>query len=561
MIKEVIIKNFALMDEVRISFDFGLQIITGETGAGKSILINAMNALSTTRLPSDIIALGKEFAYVEVIFSNNNFVNKLLEENDVEIGDDLILSRKIYSNGKSVYKVNAEKVSKKLMKEVFEYLVDVHSQREHQSLLKKDQIDLVDSFLEEAGRKTLAQYKASFKELLDIDKKLTGELNAQVNERETDLLTYEIEEIERASLIIGEDEALELEYKKLSNSAHIIKTLMACYGALSENDMSINDAFATVVDSLDEISLYDENIKNIHSMSLEAQTILQDISRDINSYADSFDVDEYRLKEVTNRLSEINKLKNKYKTNTHGILNALSEKKERLDFIDSISRLTSTYLKRKEELTKEITKLAQSITKSRKEVASRLSSEIEAVLKDINLKDAKIEIVISEIDKFTAKGSNEATIMIRTNKNEDMKPIYNIASGGEMSRVMLAIKSATFKTSRHLSFIFDEIDSGISGKTAWKVAQKMQLLSKGGQIIAITHLPQIAAFGDNHYRITKDNTGEFVRTTINTVEGENTVLEIARLIGGNSINQRTLDASKDMLDQASDFKKRVENGI
>ncbi len=556
MINDVHIKNFALIDEMNISFYRGLNILTGETGAGKSIIIGAMNALNGERVSADVIKSGADYAFIELSFTSTASVDKLLEKYEISTDDFIYLSRKILSSGRSVYKVNGEKVNSKIAKEFFSALVDIHSQREHSLLLKKDQTKLIDSFMDSDDKLCLDSYLEKYADLKSLEKRIKEDDKNGISPREAELLKFEIDEINALSLIEDEDEILEAEYATLSNGKSIIDGLYSALNILEDDDYGANGAVAKVASTLSGLSQYNDELENISSLSIDAQEILRDLTHSLSSYADAFEIDDERLAEISDRLSEINKLKSKYKATVSEIFEILYEKEEKYDFIMNYEDTRKELAAKKDVLLGELSQLACDLTKIREKISTRLAKEIEKVLADLNLETCQVRIDVAELEGLNERGINEVCINLSTNKNEPFKPIYEVASGGEMSRIMLAIKAVVSKNSDEISMVFDEIDTGISGRTAGKVAMKIDDLAKKNQLICITHLPQIAAFADRHFLIEKAEKDERIISNIRLLKEDEAYKDLARLIGGVSINEAAILAAKDMLLQAREYKKR-----
>ncbi len=561
MIREVHIKNFALIDDLTVPFYNGLNIMTGETGAGKSIIIGAMNALGGERISTDVIYTGADFAYVEISFDNLEKTDLLIREYEISKCDFLVLSRKIMSSGRSVYKINGEKVSAKIMKQFFSLLVDIHSQREHHLLLKKDQTDLINLFLDDEAKTLLADYNEYYQELIGINKKLRIDGDLEFSMREADLLSFEIDEILEMSLLENEDKDLEEEFEILNNGKLILDSVYDSINVIEGEDLGVNERFSKVVSSLEKLETFSTELSGMYESSVEIQELLHELNRSLMSFSESFDLDDERLAEIEDRLGEINKLKSKYKSDVNGILILLNEKQERYDYIMNFKKDMEVFEKKKKEIILKLEDIASKLSIKRKETGDKLARKIELVLKDLNLSDCSLDIRVNPSENLNLNGKDVVSIYISTNKNEPFKHIYDIASGGEISRIMLAIKTVISSEVNDFTLVFDEIDSGISGRTAQKVAEKMNDIAGNSQIICITHLAQIAAIGDRHFYISKEDKGDRVSSTINEIKCESVEEEIARLIAGVEINDTTLNAARDMLRQSRNYKKRVENGI
>lgn len=544
------VKNFAIIDEVEVFFQNHLNIMTGETGAGKSILIDSINFALGGKTTKDIIRKNAEFALVELVFqTDRKEVFQLMEENDIEIQEDQILiSRKIMQSGRNICKINGENVTTQILKSIAGYLLDIHGQHEHQSLLYKHvHLSMVDRFAKEEA----FRYKESISMLYQEYAKLKDELNSsEIDEdkrlRELSFLEYEMKEIEDAKLKVGEDELLQSEYKRLSNAANILDSLSGTYSLTSEENDSAANNVSRAVKQLQKVANYDEKLNTLLLQMNDIESLLNDFNRDVSEYMDHCSDSSEELEQVEERLNLINRLKAKYGNRIEDILTyykKCEEKKVKYEAYDEyLSKLTQKIKAYEEKLNEECEQLSM----IRKQKANILTERLIQALVDLNFLDVQFEICFTKLDEFTANGLDEVEFMISTNPGEPMRPLAKVASGGELSRIMLAIKSVMAKKDDISTLIFDEIDVGISGRTAQKVSEKLGVLAKEHQILCITHLPQIAAMADTHYVIEKKTDGKSTQTMIRQLKEEEAISELARILGGAKITDNVLNSAKEM---------------
>ncbi len=552
------VKNFAIIDEVEVFFQNHLNIMTGETGAGKSILIDSINFALGGKTTKDIIRKNAEFALVELVFqTDRKEVFQLMEENDIEIQEDQILiSRKIMQSGRNICKINGENVTTQILKSIAGYLLDIHGQHEHQSLLYKHvHLSMVDRFAKEEA----FRYKESISMLYQEYAKLKEELNSsEIDEdkrlRELSFLEYEMKEIDDAKLKIGEDDLLQSEYKRLSNAANILESLSQAYSFTSEENDSAANNVSRAVKQLQKIANYDEKLNSLLLQMNDIESLLNDFNRDVSEYMDHCSDSSDELEQVEERLNLINRLKAKYGNHIEDILTyykKCEEKKVKYEAYDEyLSKLTQKIKAYEEKLNEECEQLSQ----IRKQKASVLTERLVQALIDLNFLDVQFEISFTKLDEFTANGFDDVEFMISTNPGEPMRPLAKVASGGELSRIMLAIKSVMAKKDDISTLIFDEIDVGISGRTAQKVSEKLGVLAKEHQILCITHLPQIAAMADTHYVIEKKTDGKSTQTMIRQLKEEEAISELARILGGAKITDNVLNSAKEMKSLAHSIK-------
>lgn len=553
------VKNLAIIDEVEVYFSDNLNILTGETGAGKSIIIGSINIALGAKVPKDIIRKGADYALVELVFQVED-VNCItaLKELDVPMQDNqVIISRKIM-NGRSVSKVNGEIVPTSLLKDISALLIDIHGQHEHQSLIhKRTHLNILDRYakeeikdLKEKVAHSYQAYRNALNELneaaVDEDKRI----------REISFLEYEINEIETARLKEGEDEELSAHYKKLSNANSIVEGLSNVYQLTGNDDSgSVSDSIGQASRILSKLESYDKEVGQFTSFISDLEDMLHDFNRNIADYLEEINVDREELNITGERLDLIHNLKSKYGNTITDILKYCEESKIRLEkYLDYDNYINQ--LRKKVEIERtNLEDLSYRLSEIRKRNASKLSSDIKEALIDLNFLDVQFDMHFGTFSDFTYNGIDDAEFLISTNPGEDMKPLGKIASGGELSRIMLAIKSILANNDSIETLIFDEIDVGVSGRTAQKVSEKLALIAKNHQILCITHLPQIAAMSDEHYIIEKKASENSTTTKIRRLSETESVQELARMLSGAELTDTVIQNAREMKELASNTKK------
>lgn len=554
------VKNIALIDELEVDFNEGFNIMTGETGAGKSIIIGSINAVLGNKVSKDFVRKDKEYAIIELIFQiESKEVLELLEEMDIEYNDELLISRRISQNGRSVFKVNGQTVNSSDVKNITALLIDLHSQHEHQSLLEsKNHLKLLDRYIGENVNVILDSLKSKYKRFQQIKSEIKEfDIDDETRKREIDFLEFEINEIEEANLKLGEDEALEQTYKKQSNVQTIKASISQAIALLSSDEFgSASNQISKAIEAIYKVKDLDESIISLTEQIEQIDYLLTDFNRDAYHYVEDLMIDEETLEYTRSRIDLINRLKMKHGYCIEDILEMLEVKKEKLsqwqNYEDSLMKIQ----KELSALEDDMSKLCSKLTKLRKSGAIELSKHITHALKDLNLNQSEFNILCSKKDTIGADGWDDVEFMISTNLGEDLKPLVQIASGGELSRVMLAIKSILADCDEIPTLIFDEIDNGISGRTAQMVAEKMVNLSRSRQIICITHLPQIAAMADSHYLIEKNTYNNITTTTMHKLSEQEIPSELSRLIGGAKITETTLISANEMKKLANEVKSK-----
>lgn len=558
MLEYMHVKNLALIKECEIQFTEGLNILTGETGAGKSILLGSINLALGAKADKDIIRTGEEEAYVELLFSVNDVSRKLLSSMELSTEDDFIsISRKITAT-KSIFKINGEIVPARQVKELAGGLLDIHGQHEHQSLLNNNkQRDMLDAYGAEGVKAALnnVMLKARAFRELDAELKNAREMS-DGREREISLLKYQCEEIENANLVLGEDEELEENYKRMQSSEKLMALLNESMALVSSGDSEdAGSLISRALSNMKKAASYDPAAEKLADFLAAAENILGDFSMEASRYSDELEFDEEDFEKTEERLNTINSLKHKFGSTIEKILEyykGISSELEKLENLDSY--LAGLEAKTKEALL-DYKKAAAELSKLRTKTAGEFEKNLSAELMALSFMDVRFNVHIeSDEETVSDDGFDKIEFMIATNIGEPLKPIKNVASGGELSRIMLAIKTLLAKKDEVDALIFDEIDSGISGRTAWEVAGKLSKLSMEHQVIAITHLAQIAASADAHFEIEKSATDGATTTSIRRLDKDGEIAELARLLGSDTVDAANLENAKELKNKAMDRK-------
>lgn len=556
MLLNLQVKNFALIDECEVDFNNGLNILTGETGAGKSIIIDSINMCLGAKASKDVVRNEAKPAEVALIFSiDNEKTKELLNQMDIPFDDDEILITKKIQNGRGVSKINGETVSANQVKKLAELLIDIHGQHEHQSLLSpKKHLEILDEFGKEKISVLKENVSKLYKECSEVKKELYSiSLDEETKKREISFLEFEIKEIENASLVVGEDDTLEKDYKRLSNGRKIIDSLSEVYANTSEGSKgsrSASDSIGEAVRLIAGVSEYDEELGSLAQSIQEIESLLSDFNRGISSYMSDNEFSEEEFEQVSKRLDLVNDLKVKYGKTIEAILDSLEEKKTKLDGLKNSEEQVIKLKTRLNELELQLDDEADKLSKVRKEYAKDLEDKIKEALVDLNFLQVEFEIDFTKVE-CAANGVDEVCFMISTNPGEAVKELGSVASGGELSRIMLAIKTILATSDEIPTLIFDEIDTGISGRTAQKVSEKLSLVAHTHQVICITHLPQIASMADTHYLIEKSISSDSTISTITSLSYEESVTELGRMLGGAEITEAVLTNAREMKELAS----------
>ncbi|MDE7020942.1 MAG: DNA repair protein RecN [Lachnospiraceae bacterium] len=560
MLVSLYVKNLALIDETEVYFGNGLNILTGETGAGKSIIIGSVNLALGAKAEKDMIRTGADYALVELVFHVEK--EKQLEEIrslelPVEEDGTVILQRRIMP-GKSLCKVGGETVSVKQVRALAEILIDIHGQHEHQSLLKAArQLEILDEYAKEELSGPAKKLKACYEQYREVAKQLSAEdIDEETRKREASLAAFEVQEIEEAALLAEEDTELEKSYRKLVNGQKIQESVTLAYQMSGYENGGAGDAIGRAVKEIRSVAAYDETLQNFEAQLLDIDSLLNDYNRAAADYLSGLEFDGELFAKVEKRLDLVNHLKAKYGNTIEEILAYQERMQEKLEKYQNFDAYRQELVQKEAALKEELLSLCEKVSKIRKKSAKSLAKSMKKALIDLNFLDVAFEIRIeSEENKIGPDGYDQASFMISTNPGEDLRPLAQIASGGELSRIMLALKTVLADRDEIETLIFDEIDTGISGKTAWKVSEKMGILGQKHQLICITHLPQIAAMADSHFQIEKTVTKERTVTTIRALEETESVEELARMLGGASITENVLNNAREMKDLARKSKQ------
>ena len=557
MLKNIHVKSFALIDEVEINLASGLNVLTGETGAGKSIIIDAVNFALGQRVSKDVVRDDAEYALSELVFEiNDDKTKERLNQFDIPLDDNEVLIQRKITNGKSTARINGETVTLSTLKLIAAGLIDIHGQHDNQSLLSKaSQQNLLDTILSDELKELLIRMKDTY---VNLNNKISEyeQLNTKEAEKEIAFLQYELNEIDSASLHEGEDEALESDYKKMNNSKRIADLVSGAHRITGYDSEGAGSLIGRALSMIRQASSIDDDAKDLELILNDIDGLLNDFNRSIADYEMSLDFSDEDYKNTEDRLNLINSLKNKYGKSIKEILDKRDEFEDELNRLLNADEYKSALLSEIASLKKEAYKLCKEISAIRKKGAKKLSGEIADALLDLNFLDSQFEIkVTSDEENMKQSGYDDIELFISTNPGEALKPLNQVASGGEMSRIMLAIKSVCANDST-ATLIFDEIDTGISGRTAQKVSEKMSRIAKEHQVIVVTHLPQIAAMADTHFEISKSvNNGRTI-TSIETLSEEGKIKELARMLGGVTITDKVLENAKDMKKQADEIKHK-----
>lgn len=560
MLRSLHVKNLALIDEAEVEFGEGLNILSGETGAGKSIIIGSINLALGGKVQKEMLRENADAALVELIFEvKEENIKAALAAMDVSVEDDmLIMSRKI-TGGRSVARINGETVPASKVKEAAALLIDIHGQHEHQSLLsKKKHLEILDDYAKAELQLPKETLKKDYRTYRAIEEELEqNSMDEEQRLRELSFLEYEWQEIDEADLTAGEDETLESEYKKFANGKKIVEALSHAYEYTKGGADGASDLISRSLRELSAVSDFDRTVQGFSEELLEIDNLLSDFNREISDYLQEADFDEEHFFETEKRLDLINHLKSKYGDSVEQILEGQKKREEKIEQLKDhdayVEKLRAEQKKAQEVFQADCAK----VSKIRKKYAKKLTEEVQKALIDLNFLDVRFTMEFKEAENPNANGMDDAEFLISTNPGEPLKPLSKVASGGELSRIMLAMKAVLAKNDSIGTLIFDEIDAGISGRTAQMVSEKMNVIGKSHQVICITHLPQIAAMADVHFLIEKSVVGENTVSRICPLEKEESVAELARMIGGVAITDTVLKSAREMKELALHEKSKI----
>lgn len=554
---ELHIHNFAIIEDISLEFHNGMTVLTGETGAGKSIIIDAVSLLAGGRGSADFVRHGTNKCTLEGHFTmpKSNALLELLEEESIESDpNQLVIQREIYQNGRSVCRVNGSVVTINSLKVIGSYLIDIHGQNEHQELMQNENhIHLLDHYGSESLRtlfedysKTYGEYRFTLRQFNDWQDK------EQELAQKIDILRFQTDEIEEANLITGEEEELEEEERRLTNFQNITEALTLSYQALQDGEPSALEMVGKAMDEMKNVADVDQSLKDISETLTNSFYILQELATDVFNELDRQEYDENRLNEIASRLNLIQQLKRKYGSSIQEILDFYEESIEELTLIQGGAKSKTELLEKLEKLKKELVSKGKKLSTNRRKVAKSLETSIHEQLQGLYM-DKVIFVVEfkNELDEMSAinstrYGLDEIEFYISTNPGEPMKPLTRIASGGELSRMMLAMKSIFARSQGVTSIIFDEIDTGVSGRVAQSIAEKIYSISTHSQVLCITHLPQVAAIANNHLYVKKATFEDRTTTEANILTENERVEEIARMLSGSETTKAAIQAAKEL---------------
>ena len=534
MLEQLTIKNVAVIDKLSVEFKSGLSVLTGETGAGKSIIIDSINMILGDRAKKELVRRGTDFAYVEAVFEMTEPVREILDENDIDTDDDsIIITRKITADGKSSARINGSAVTLNTLRDVSDMLINIHGQHDNQALLTPHKhIVFLDSFAKVENEKAI--YKEAFDKRNAIQKELT-KLEADVGERmqRIDLLSYQVNEITAANLRDGEEEELLEERKILERAEEINECTSLAVSALydSETGASAYDMISDAQSAVEKIADVSSAISEAYDSITTAMYSIEEAARTIRDFGAGIEYDEQALAEVEERLDLINRLKRKYGGTVSDVIAYGEKARKELSDIETSDERTEKLKFELASVEKDLKSAAETLSQLRKKGAIQLQNDIETALHELNMEKARFCVSV-EPKQYSSDGADYVEFLISTNPGEDLKPLVKIASGGELSRVMLAIKSILAKSDAVDAMIFDEIDTGVSGAAAQKIADKLKSIAKTAQVICITHLPQLASVADSHFLIEKDVEGDMAKTTLKMLDINGRIAELARIVGG-----------------------------
>lgn len=553
MLFHLSVRNLALIDSAEVEFEEGLNILTGETGAGKSVIIGSVNAALGGKTSKDMIRQGCDYAYVELVFSvTDEKKRRELAAREVcpDADGNLIISKKIMPS-RSISRINDETVTAARLREITGILIDIHGQHEHQSLLyHAKHLEILDEYGKSRIAKLKEQTAEAYQEYAAVKKKLEYYQSGREQLlRETDFLRFEIEEIENAGLKPGEEEELESAYRRFSNSRRIVESLSEAYQAVN------GDAVARALLAVEKAAEYDEGISGIRDQLYDVDALMSDLNREISSYMEEMTFDEAAFRETEERLDLIRGLENKYGDTIEKVLDSLDKKREKLEELEHFDLRREETERRFAQLEDRLETLCGELSEIRRETAQTLTERMREGLSDLNFLNVEFTMEFRRLSHYTAGGFDEAEFLISTNPGEPPRPLGAVASGGELSRIMLAIKAVLAETDDIPTLIFDEIDTGISGRTAQMVSEKLSLIAGSHQVICITHLPQIAAMADSHYEIRKTAKENRTVTQIKRLSEEQMTDELARLLGGAEITEAVRQNAREMRALAAEKKR------
>ena len=550
MLLEISIKNFAIIESISLNFEKGMTVLTGETGAGKSIIIDAMNMMLGARATTEVIRHGAPKAEIEGLFSieSNRALEEIFDEQGLELSDEIIIRREILQNGRSISRINGQMVNLSVLRTIGQQLVDIHGQHDQEELMRPHRhIQMLDEFgdtsffeLKEAYQMSFDNYRRMRKQVLDIKK------NQQEHKARIEMLEFQMAEIEAANLKAGEDVTLNQERDRLLNHKHIADTLTNAYSMLDNEEFSSLANVRSAMNDMESLEEFDPEYREISGTLSESYYVLEDITKRLESIIDDLDFDGNRLMQVESRLDLIHTITRKYGGSVDDVLEYFAK------ITDEYNLLTGNNLSSEDmeielkKLEKNLVDLAGQVAQARHKIAKDLEAEIKQELQDLYMEKAQFQVRFSQ-GKFSREGNESVEFYISTNPGEDFKPLVKVASGGELSRLMLAIKSAFSRKEGKTSIVFDEVDTGVSGRVAQAIAQKIHKIGQNGQVLAISHLPQVIAIADYQFFIEKISNEHSTVSTVRLLTVEERIEEVAKMLAGENVTEAALNQARELL--------------
>ena len=550
MLLEISIKNFAIIEAISLNFEKGMTVLTGETGAGKSIIIDAMNMMLGARATTDVIRHGAPKAEIEGFFSveNSHALQMIFDEQGIELGDEIIIRREILQNGRSVSRVNGQMVNLSVLRSIGQYLVDIHGQHDQEELMRPQlHIQMLDGFgdadfleLKQAYQTNFDAYRKMRKQLLEIKK------NQEEHKARIEMLEFQMAEIESASLQPGEDLKLNQERDKLLNHKNIADTLTNAYTMLDNEEFSSLANVRSAMNDMESLEDYDAEYREISSSLSESYYVLEDVTKRLEDIIEDLDFDGNRLMQIESRLDLIHAITRKYGGNVDDVLMYFAKITEEYNLLTGNHLSSDDMEVELKKLEVSLVDLATKLASARHNLAQQLEIEIQQELKDLYMDKARFQVQFTK-GKFSREGNESVEFYISTNPGEDFKPLVKVASGGELSRLMLAIKSAFSRKEGKTSIVFDEVDTGVSGRVAQAIAQKIHKIGQNGQVLAISHLPQVIAIADYQFFIEKISNEHSTVSTVRLLTVEERVEEVAKMLAGENVTEAALSQARELL--------------
>ena len=550
MLLEISIKNFAIIEAISLNFEKGMTVLTGETGAGKSIIIDAMNMMLGARATTDVIRHGAPKAEIEGLFSieNSRALQELFDEQGLLLGDEIIIRREILQNGRSVSRVNGQMVNLSVLRSIGQHLVDIHGQHDQEELMRPQlHIQMLDEFgdaafleLKQAYQTNFEAYRNMRKQLLEVKK------NQEEHKTRIEMLEFQMAEIESASLKLGEDIKLNQERDKLLNHKHIADTLTNAYTMLDNEEFSSLANIRSAMNDMESLEDYDAEYREISTSLTESYYVLEDVTKRLEDIIEDLDFDGNRLMQIENRLDLIHAITRKYGGNVDDVLLYFAKITEEYNLLTGHHLSSDDMEAELKKLEVSLVDLASQLSSARHKLAKQLELEIQQELKDLYMEKAQFQVKFTNA-KFSREGNKTVEFYISTNPGEDFKPLVKVASGGELSRLMLAIKSAFSRKEGKTSIVFDEVDTGVSGRVAQAIAQKIHKIGQHGQVLAISHLPQVIAIADYQFFIEKISDEHSTVSTVRLLTLEERVEEVAKMLAGENVTVAALTQARELL--------------